>query len=216
MSLSSKSSDNSKLLRRSSTSISVTTGVIYTCSPETKGEICISTSMLGKAVRTVSPGPSTCYCVTPDGLYDILTGARSEGQDMNIICSGLEHFAGLSTTGVLYSWGIGLNGQLGLGPKFCKTTVPLPLTQKDSIASTTFTNLSCGDHHSCAIDGSGTMYAWGENFSRQLGLYRKMQSALPEKVMVEDMTFYPKFVPFSLTNPIDRKSVCRERVFPPV
>ena len=72
-----------------------------------------------------------------------------------------------ATDGRLFAWGWNSAGQLGLGDAGSGTTRHIP-TQ---VGSTSWSQVSAGSFHTLAIrETDGVLFAWGSNFSGQLGL----------------------------------------------
>jgi alpha-tubulin suppressor-like RCC1 family protein len=67
----------------------------------------------------------------------------------------------------LYTWGIGVNGQLGIGLPLKDKSSPTSVT---SLAGKSIIDISCGYMHSVALTESGDLYAWGSNEHSQLGI----------------------------------------------
>ncbi len=75
----------------------------------------------------------------------------------------------LSTQGLLYSWGFGKSGSLGLGEKSF-TAVPLwieLLYSREKCQN--MTDISCGSSHSLSVDSQGNVYSWGNGQGGRLG-----------------------------------------------
>jgi alpha-tubulin suppressor-like RCC1 family protein len=85
----------------------------------------------------------------------------------------------LTKSGAAYCWGNNELGQLGVGtragPEYCPdgylltgsfacSTVPAPVA-----GGFTFTAVTAGRGHACALAASGAAYCWGDNSSGQLG-----------------------------------------------
>ena len=68
------------------------------------------------------------------------------------------------STGALYCWGSGLQGELGNGST-ANTNVPIAVSDMDSDVSV----VSAGYAHTCAVK-SGTAWCWGKNNVGQLGI----------------------------------------------
>ncbi|WP_146058915.1 RCC1 domain-containing protein [Actinomadura rubteroloni] len=66
--------------------------------------------------------------------------------------------------GTVSAWGYNGNGQLGLGTTQTPVTTPTALT-----GMTAGSGITGGDYHTLAVQPNGTIYAWGSNYSGQLG-----------------------------------------------
>jgi alpha-tubulin suppressor-like RCC1 family protein len=78
---------------------------------------------------------------------------------------------------VIYCWGGNLRGQLGNGvftPDHIATPSPVP--------GLTFTRLSAGVVHTCALATDGLMYCWGAGYLSQLGTGSTSDQPAPQAV----------------------------------
>src|SRR6266545_2324690 len=92
--------------------------------------------------------------------------AAPAGVTFSAVSSGKDgHSCGLATSGAVYCWGWGGNGGLG-NNSFASTLAPV-LTQAPP--GVTFTAITTGVLHSCALATNGDVYCWGNNGSGQLG-----------------------------------------------
>lgn len=67
----------------------------------------------------------------------------------------------LTSTGLMYSWGFGKSGSLGLGEK-SNTQLPLQIEYlHDSSECKDMVDISCGSQHSISIDSNGKIFSWG-------------------------------------------------------
>jgi alpha-tubulin suppressor-like RCC1 family protein len=91
------------------------------------------------------------------------------------VASGNSHTIALTTSGVVYRWGGGSRGQLGLAA-----------TTDAAAPSTAVLNnckfVAAGGDHSLAICGDGELYAWGANGFGQLGLSTTADALAPTLV----------------------------------
>ncbi|CAK4634491.1 unnamed protein product [Aphanomyces euteiches] len=71
---------------------------------------------------------------------------------------GTSHSAAVDANGRVYVWGRGDKGELGLGDKVKEVHEP---TLVDYLREVDIVDISCGVHHTIAIDKQGRMYAWG-------------------------------------------------------
>jgi alpha-tubulin suppressor-like RCC1 family protein len=83
------------------------------------------------------------------------------------IAAGVDYSLALDTKGKLYAWGWNGFGQLGLGDRGHNTKRNIPTLIKTEL---TFRTIATEDSHSLALDTQGKLYAWGYNYSGQLGL----------------------------------------------
>lgn len=88
------------------------------------------------------------------------------------VAAGRMHSLAIDTQGVVYSWGQGQNGALGLRSlDDCLTPTPVELLgQTESLKKLGHVISISASDHSIAITSRGTVYAWGLGSSGQLGL----------------------------------------------
>ena len=102
---------------------------------------------------TASAGGIT---ISPDALLDVLYADPA-------VLAGHDHTLAITTKGKVYAWGVGGNGQLGLGDyqaRLSPTAVPLPGPA---------VQVAAGWGHSLALLADGRVFAWGTNTTGQLG-----------------------------------------------
>jgi len=90
---------------------------------------------------------------SPDPLMDIAAGSR--------------HSLGVSSTGMIYSWGQGAHGVLGHGNE---DTYLTPTRIQGFEPEFNATSVSASDLNTAAIGINGELYLWGVNSHRQIGL----------------------------------------------
>ena len=133
--------------------VSLTAGRSHTCGITTSGE-------------------TYCWGLNSSGqLGDGTTGNRLSpslvigGLTFASISAGDSHTCALTVSGSAYCWG-SADGRLGIGdPAGVNTTSPQSVT-----GGLTFTAISAGETHSCAIATSGEAYCWGSNTGGRLGI----------------------------------------------
>ena len=81
------------------------------------------------------------------------------------IGAGVMHSCALTTTGTVYCWGYNYDGKLGNGTT-TDSSIPVAVTMPDGV---TFTALSVGQYHNCALATTGAAYCWGSSVTMQLG-----------------------------------------------
>ena len=81
------------------------------------------------------------------------------------VAAGDGHTCGVTKAGKLFCWGANVRGQLGNGSA-TESRVPF-LTRMNR--HVTFTKVTAGASHTCALTSSGEAYCWGENKDGQVG-----------------------------------------------
>ena len=81
------------------------------------------------------------------------------------LAAGASHALALTSTGAVYAWGSGTDGQLGDGSTGTRST-PTPV---DLPAGTVVTRVAAGGDHSLALTSTGLLYAWGDDLHGDLG-----------------------------------------------
>lgn len=79
---------------------------------------------------------------------------------------GLGHSLFLLDSGLVYSWGNGGNGRLGLGDSLDRSEACLLI----SLSNSSVVSVQCGASHSMARTSEGNVYSWGKNTQGQCGL----------------------------------------------
>lgn len=83
-----------------------------------------------------------------------------------VVSCGSHHSTAISRKGELYSWGLGCNGELGLGRW---GPIELPIPRQSSSPSVRIVSVACGANHTLAIAETGTLWSCGKNRHGQLG-----------------------------------------------
>ncbi|WP_018789788.1 Ig-like domain repeat protein [Salinispora arenicola] len=141
----------------------------------------------GTTVTAVAAGDRHSLAVTSTGtvlawglnvtgqLYDGTTTTSSStpivvdlpaGTTVTAVAAGNAHSLALTSTGTMLAWGANSSGQLGDGtttPRSTPVAVDLP------VGSMITTIAASSSSHSLAVTSTGTMLAWGANFTGQLG-----------------------------------------------
>eukprot|EP00210_Caulerpa_lentillifera_P001027 g990.t1 len=134
--------------------------------------------------------PGDCYiwgAAPEDTQYNDLVKVTSpqlvpSSQKLDIIqvSCGSTHFAAVTRSGHLYSWGAGPSGALGLGStQFL--SIPTTIPELCCVRS-----VSCGESSSSALTEDGGLYTWGSGLTGQLGHGQHTTQ------------YYPKRLPFAL------------------
>jgi alpha-tubulin suppressor-like RCC1 family protein len=91
---------------------------------------------------------------------------------MSAIAAGYNHSLALKSDGTVWAWGDNRQGELGNGssngPDNCLNG-PCSLTALEVSGLTGVTAVAGGGAHSMALKSDGTVWAWGSNYSGQLG-----------------------------------------------
>jgi alpha-tubulin suppressor-like RCC1 family protein len=126
------------------------------------------------------------YCWGENGYYALGMGGdehdESTREDRNIpsavalpagvtgfktIAAGDYHSCALTETGRIYCWGSNNGSMLGVNSALAHSNVPVSLTE---VAKISFSQITAGGHHSCALSENGAAYCWGTNDYGQLGM----------------------------------------------
>jgi adhesin/invasin len=101
-----------------------------------------------------------------DGSTDARTTptAVAGGLSFTQLAASQIHTCGLATDGTVYCWGLNGLGRIGQD-----TIVPESLTPLQVPGLTGIVEIAAGENHTCARDGSGQVWCWGENNAGQLG-----------------------------------------------
>ena len=140
-------------------------------------------SQLGNETTTITPPDST-----------------SRGIRFNQVSGGRDYTYGFSlavgSDGNAYAWGYNYYGQLGDGTRDDKhapvrVRTPDRSTYPDLPADFTYLQVSAGAQHSLALGSDGNAYAWGYNYSGQLGDGTTTEQHAPVRVKTPDRKTYP-------------------------
>ena len=85
----------------------------------------------------------------------------------NNLTAGRDHSLGIRSTGILYSWGRNVYGQLGDNTSGIGASKLSPVTVVGGI--TNWSQVSGGGQHSLGLTAAGIAYGWGNNDNGQLG-----------------------------------------------
>jgi alpha-tubulin suppressor-like RCC1 family protein len=102
----------------------------------------------------------------------VLVESLVDYQIIDISC-GFSHTGVITTSGVVFTWGLGTHGALGTHETDCSwtpTKVLLNLGAK---------TISCGGRHTAIITENNTLYVWGTGDAGQLGTGIRQSQRLP-------------------------------------
>ena len=105
-----------------------------------------------------------------------------------VAAGGLSSYA-VSRRGLVFAWGCGKQGRLGLGDKYLTKDCPHPtiIPELSSIQTTGVIHIAAGTHHVHAMTASGALYSWGCNNAGQLGLGDTNNRSRP--ILVREFSF---------------------------
>lgn len=179
-------------------------GIVY--SSNELAQVAVVEELIGKKLNSIASNASGVIAAGTDGYHVVSDYEVVSFKHINFesVAAGKGYLVGIENKSrVVYTWGLGKDGQLGQG--VCKTLLsdPCPVNYKAEFAS-----LACGDAFTVALDRNGNGYSWGENYDRQLGLYTKKQCDMSLKnAVIEDIIFSPRLIPFTLAHPV-KKVAC--------
>ena len=111
----------------------------------------------------------------------VLSTGALVGKLVVAVGAGGMHSLCLSSDGSVAAWGGNDTGQLGNGTT-AASTVPVAVSQTGVLAGKTVIALSAGYTHNLALCSDGTIAAWGNNGSGQLGDGSNVNRSLPVAV----------------------------------
>jgi alpha-tubulin suppressor-like RCC1 family protein len=100
------------------------------------------------------------------------------GTVITSVAAGEAHSLARKSDSTLWAWGSNGSYRLGDG-----TTDPQQLTPVQVVGLSSVTTMSAGKAHSAAVESDGTLHAWGEGGSGQLGNGTTSDSVLPGLVV---------------------------------
>uniref|UniRef100_A0A0N5AEV3 Kinetochore-associated protein 1 n=1 Tax=Syphacia muris TaxID=451379 RepID=A0A0N5AEV3_9BILA len=121
---------------------------------------------LNKA-NTESPSGSTIFEKSLESSQSHLSVCNIEhsiADDITFLDAGASHSALITKSGILYTWGKGLEMQLGHGNKK-ELDKPRPL-----LSGLMWKSVSCGLDFTAALSSDGSVYVWGRNDKGHLGV----------------------------------------------
>ena len=147
---------------------SISAGEKHTCALDTTGQAwCWGYGGDGAMGSGIVLGDSVPVAVT-----------HPAGVTFTSLVTEYRHSCGLTSAGQAYCWGVNSNGQLG-DNTLTKRGTPVAVVQPSGV---TFSQLSVGWSHTCAITSGGQAYCWGVNSRGQLGDASNLQRKTPVAV----------------------------------
>ncbi len=108
------------------------------------------------------------------------------------ISAGANHALALDSNGTLWAWGANWEGALGIGSAD-HSPHPLPVRVKDSTGTgflSGIVQIVAAASFSLALDSAGFVWAWGSNYTGQLGNDTILPQYLPQRVLDSSGTGY--------------------------
>jgi len=85
------------------------------------------------------------------------------------ISAGAFHCLAIKSDGTMWSWGLNSNGQLGNGNFTPSNPTPAQVSGLSGMSSGVVIAVAAGYDHTVALKNDGTVWAWGNNATGQLG-----------------------------------------------
>lgn len=157
------------------------------------GSLTFTSIAAGSAVACGITADGQGYCWGNGGGATLIPGgltflSLSAGR-RDAFSAGNEHTCGVAAGGTAWCWGADDAGQLGSDstPRTCYTgeighDYPCSDTPVRVAGGLTFTAISAGGKHTCALAPDGTAYCWGDNTWGQLGDSSTVSRAKPMPV----------------------------------
>ncbi len=157
--------------------------------------------LAGRSVVKVAAGLGLCAVLCSDGGV-VTWGTNTAGQlgdssnvqsssPVAVIGSGIllgrkivdlaaggSHCLALCSDGTLVAWGLNASGQLGINST-SNSNVPVAVDASGALSGKTIVSISAGLNHSLARCSDGTVLAWGQGASGQLGNGTSISSQTP-------------------------------------
>ncbi len=99
--------------------------------------------------------------------------------DFVAVGAGDNHSLALKNDGTVWTWGRNNSGQLGIGASTANQLIPVRVPNLDNVVA-----IAAGEEFSMALKSDGTVWAWGDNDSGQLGDDTKVNKNTPVQVKV--------------------------------
>lgn len=106
-------------------------------------------------------------------------GGVLAGKTIVQVARGQSFTLALTSEGKVYAWGLNSVGQLGDGTTTSRSLPVEVTTTTGALAGKFVVGIAAGGTHSLAVCSDGTVAAWGNNFSGQLGV-NEVQAVIPD------------------------------------
>jgi alpha-tubulin suppressor-like RCC1 family protein len=122
------------------------------------------------------------YYRSPHQVHGPVSGDEPYLTGIVQVAAGANFSLALKSDGTLWAWGEGGHGQLGLHSNN-DHSVPYQVHGPENAGVLTdVVDMAAGDHHTLALKSDGTVWAWGEGGSGQLGVHSDNDHTVPYQV----------------------------------
>ncbi len=101
------------------------------------------------------------------GIHTLPTAVDAGGVTFTDVAVGAEHACAVAVGGTMYCWGNGLSGRLGLDEGIVVPTRTKPTAIQDGRS---YSSVTAGRQHTCALTITGSALCWGSGANGQLGV----------------------------------------------
>ena len=158
----------------------IATGALHTLALKTDGTVWASgynnNGQLGINNTTKQTSPVQVLKGSSSSATDYLTGVVQ-------VAAGGYHSLAVKNDGTVWAWGLNDNGQLGDGTTINRLSPVQVLGVGGSGFLTGVVQVAAGGSHSLAVKNDGTVWAWGQNTSGQLGDNSTTNRSTPVQVL---------------------------------
>jgi len=106
------------------------------------------------------------------------------------VACGSSFSVALTSSGRVYTWGMGKQGQLGCRIGLVSWHQPHPLLVEGELSSVQVVAIDCGQEHALALSSAGDIYSWGSNKYGQLGHGDHQLHPEPRRLTAEGATSF--------------------------
>lgn len=149
------------------------------------GDGVLAPSKLSTGIKAIAPAGfgSFYYLLKQDGTITGSYGFLNPSSLRNIkdIKAGNRHLLALDESGIVWSVGSNVYGQLGYGQNTDESKYPVKVSKIANILA-----IEAGNDHSLAIDEDGQLFSWGNNGSGRLGDGTSVNRNVP--ILVESLS----------------------------